>query len=105
MTEAYREMLEMCCEKGWRAVLVTPPHLTDYLDCYVEYDPNFFTNLDQFMDGLCQEYGVEWLDYSHTPAFAERYDLYKDIDHLNLDGAALFNEQFYTDVQALGLLG
>lgn len=104
MANGYREMLALCREKGWQAVLVTPPYLKVYLDCFDEYDSAFFSDLGQFMDRLCREYDVEWLDYSHDPAFAERYDLYRDIDHLNLVGAAEFNKQFFSDVQALGLL-
>lgn len=102
MANAYREMLALCRERGWRAVLVTPPYPAAYLDCYTEYDPAFFSTLNRWMDELCRTYGVEWLDYSHDPTFAERYDLYKDIDHLNLEGAAVFNRQFFADVQSLG---
>ena len=103
MMNAYREMLKLCQENDWQAVLVTPPYLTDYVSCYDQYNPHFFAVLARLMDGLCQTYGVEWLDYSHDPVFAERYDLYKNIDHLNLKGAAVFNRQFFADVQSLGL--
>lgn len=30
MADAYREMLALCREKGWRVVLVTPPYLAVY---------------------------------------------------------------------------
>lgn len=56
------------------------------------------------MNGLIEDYGVPWLDYSRDAAFSHRYDLFADIDHLNQTGAALFNEQLYADVQALGFL-
>lgn len=102
MADAYREMLALCREKGWQAVLVTPPYPKDYLDCYIEYNPSFFTGLNQFMDRLCREYGVDWLDYSQDPGFAERYDLFRNIDHLNLEGAAIFDRQFFADIQSLG---
>lgn len=103
MANAYREMLSLCREKGWQAVLVTPPYSKDYLDCYTEYDPSFFSGLNQFMDRLCREYGADWLDYSRDPGFAEHYDLFKDIDHLNLEGAAAFDRRFFADIQSLGL--
>lgn len=102
MWDAYREMLELCRERGWKAVLVTPPYLSDYNACFPD---GFYEDFLARAAELSEAYGVPCLDYSHDPAFAERYDLYRDIDHLNLDGAAVFNERFFSDVQALGLLG
>ena len=49
------------------------------------------------MNGLIEDYGVPWLDYSRDAAFSHRYDLFADIDHLNQTGAALFNEQLYAE--------
>ena len=104
MADAYREMLALCREKGWRAVLATPPYTSEYLECFEEYSPEFFRVLDGFLDALSEEYGAARLDYSRDAAFSNRYELFKDIDHLNLEGAALFNGRFFEDVRALGLL-
>ncbi len=105
MADAYREMLALCREKGWRAVLVTPPYTAEYLECFEEYSPDFFPVLERFLDGLSEEYGVPCLDYSHDPSFTEHHEFFRNIDHLNLDGAALFNGRFFSGVQALGLFG
>jgi len=105
MAGAYREMLALCREKGWNAVLVTPPYTAEYLECYEEYSPDFFPVLERFMAGLEEEYGSPWLDYSRDAAFSRSYELFADIDHLNPDGAALFTGRFFSDVQALGLFG
>lgn len=102
MWDAYREILELCRERGWKAVLVTPPYTGDYNACF---PAGFYEDFLSRAAELSDAYGVPYLDYSHDPAFAESYDLYRDIDHLNLDGAAVFNERFFSDVQALGLLG
>lgn len=104
MADSYREMLALCQENGWRAVLVTPPYTAEYLECHEEYDPDFFPVFQDFMRGLTETYGAPWLDYSDDAAFSRRYDLFADIDHLNQAGAELFNEQFYADAQSLGLL-
>lgn len=105
MADAYREMLALCREKGWKAVLVTPPYTAEYLECYEEYSPDFFPVLERFMAGLEEEYGSPWLDYSRNAAFSRNYELFADIDHLTLEGAEEFNKRFFKDVQALGLLG
>lgn len=102
MRNAYREMLELCQERGWTAVLVTPPYLSVYNDCFPD---GFYESFLSRAEELAEAYGVPYLDYSHDPTFAECYDLYKNIDHLNLDGAAVFNERFFSDIYTLGLLG
>lgn len=105
LTEAYREMLALCREKGWRAVLAAPPYLEEYTGCFSEFSPDYFGVQRAYMEDLAREYGAVYLDYSHDPEFAERHDLYRDMSHMNLEGAALFNERFFADVRALGLFG
>lgn len=100
MWDAYHQMLDLCLEKGWNAVLVTPPYPAEYNACFPE---GFYESFLLRMEALSREYGIPYLDYSHAPEFAERYDLYKDIDHLNLEGATVFDRQFFADIQALGL--
>lgn len=99
MWAAFHDLLDLCQEKSWNAVLVTPPYLEDYSACFPE---GFYESFLLRMEALSREYGVPYLDYSHDPSFAMRYDLYKDIDHLNLEGAAVFDARFFADLQALG---
>lgn len=68
------------------------------------FPASFCEELLSQLEELVSKYSVSYLNYSHDPDFLERYDLYKDIDHLNLDGAAEFNKHFFADVQRLGLL-
>lgn len=101
MWDAYHEMLDRCRERGWNAVLLTPPYLSDY---NAGFPDGFYETFTSRVNELAAEYNVPFLDYSHDPAYAERYDLFRDPTcHLNLEGAAKFNEQFFSDVQALGL--
>lgn len=101
MWDAWREMLTLCRENGWKAVLVTPPYPEVYNECF---PVGFYEEFLNRMNEISTEYGVPYLDYSHAPGFVKRLDYFKDIDHLNLDGAAEFNRRFFEDVQALGLL-
>lgn len=100
MMDAYRQMLTMCQENGWQAVLVTPPYLKEYNDCFPE---DFFPVFYNEVDDLCQQFDVPYLDYSHDETYYGCYELYRDIDHLDLDGAALFDRQFFADVQQMGI--
>ena len=100
MWDAYHEISDLCREKGWNAVLVTPPYPAEYNAGFPE---GFYESFLLRMETLSQECGIPYLDYSHDPAFAERYDFYRNIDHLNLEGAAVFNQQFFADIQSLEL--
>lgn len=104
MMESYRGMLRLCQENGWQAVLVTPPYLAEYCLCFSEYSEDYFTVLHEAMNRLGGEFDVPCLDYSRDSRYAERYDLFKNIDHLNLEGAEAFDAQFFSDIQELGLL-
>lgn len=104
MADAYREMLALCQERGWNAVLVTPPYTAEYCECFEEYSADYFSVLERFMDGLTEKYGVPWFDFSRDPTFSSRYDLFKDIDHMNQEGAALFNEKFWALARSQGLI-
>ena len=98
MTDALRDMLVRCKERGWQAVLVVPP----FPDVYNEqFSSEFYQAFDKLLNQLSGEYGVPLLDYSHDPAFTERYDLFRDVQHMNLEGAESFSRRFFEDLRAL----
>ncbi len=103
LEEAYREMLALCQERGWRAVLAVPPYLKEYADCYTEFSPDYFGVMRGLLEPLAREYGAAYLDYSRNPDFAGRYDYYRDMSHMNLEGAEAFSRRFYADLEGLGL--
>lgn len=104
LEEAYREMLALCQERGWRAVLAVPPYLKEYTDCYTEFSPDYFDVMRGLLEPLAWEYGAAYLDYSRDPDFTGRYDYYRDMSHMNLEGAEAFNRRFFADLGELGLL-
>lgn len=101
MWDAYHEILDLCQVKGWNSILVTPPYPVEYNACFPD---GVYESFLMLAAKLSEEYGVPYLDYSHDPAFSTRHDLFKNIDHLNLDGAAIFDQRFFADVRALELL-
>lgn len=100
MMESYRQMLELCKEHGWQAVLVTPPFLDEYNDCFPD---DFFPIFYKIVDSLSEEYGISYLDYSHDARFKGRYDLYRDLDHMNQTGANTFDTIFYERLENDGI--
>ncbi|MBD5148296.1 MAG: SGNH/GDSL hydrolase family protein [Oscillibacter sp.] len=101
MWEAYHEMLDLCARRGWQAVLATPPYPAEYSACFPE---GFYEEFRAKAEELAEEYGVPYLDYSHHPDYAASHQLFKNLDHLNFQGAERFDRQFFADVEALGLL-
>lgn len=103
MLEAYRGILSLCAEKGWQAVLVTPPVTAAYIDGLTgdgRLPAGFYGDFRALVEALSGEYGVPWLDYSRDPRFAERLELFKDIDHLNAAGEQAFSAIFWADLAA-----
>lgn len=101
MLESIRDMLTQCQANGWKAVLVTPPYTSAYNECF---PPEFFEEFYNTVNQFAQEFQVPYLDYSHEAPYGTDYTLFSDIDHLNLSGAEAFNQQFFMDLQSLGLL-
>ena len=105
MMDAYRELLTMCRENGWKAVLVSAPHLSMYNDCLTAFQEDFFTIYEDAVLEFAAEFKVPWMNYSHDGAYTGREDYFSDDrEHLTPSGAEAFGEQFFSDVRALGLL-
>lgn len=98
MWDAYHSMLNLCREKEWNAVLVLPPYLPEY---NVIFPTEFYPAFQERMTELSEEYDVPFLDYSHDAFYAGRYELFRDIYHLNSAGAKVFNAQLFADIAAI----
>lgn len=99
MWDAFHQMIQLCHEHDWTPVLVTPPFTDDYNQVFDDaFCGGFYDNFYDWMDELSRQTGAPYLDYSHAEAFRGRPDLFRDIDHLNLTGAELFDEQFFQDL-------
>ena len=99
--ETYKEILSICEENNWRAILVTPPYTEYYSNAFpAEFYPVFHDAVNDF----AKENGIPYFDYSHEEDFAATVEWYQDLSHLNAAGAAEFEKRLYADLQAAGLL-
>lgn len=98
MYHAYEEMAQLCREREWRLVWVTPPYTQDYLSCLGE---DFFLVFEKQMRELAEKCGVPYYNFSHDARFTDDYSLFSDIDHLNLYGQRMFTNIV---MQELGLI-
>ena len=99
MLDAYREMLRMCREKDWNAVLVLAPVPAVYTACFSE---DILGSLRALLTRLSEESGVPWLDYSQDAEFTENFAYFKNIDHLNLAGSHAFAARVQSDLAEIG---
>lgn len=100
MMESYRQMLKLCKENDWKAVLVTPPYLDEYNDCFPD---DFFSTFYEIVGSLSEEYSVPYLNYSHDEWFKDKYSFYRDLDHMNQKGADAFDAVFYERAKKDGI--
>ena len=101
MLNAYEEMLALCREHGWNAVLVTPPYLSVYTGCF---SPGILAAFRRLTAQISAQNDVPWLDYSQHPDFTDNYEYFKNIDHLNLAGARAFSELVKAELRGLGMV-
>lgn len=98
MLEAYGEIFTLCRENGWNAVLVTPPYPREYTECFPD---DVLAEFRALTEELARTNGVAWLDYSCSEDFPFSY--FRDLDHLNTEGAHAFSEVLLPELRALGI--
>ena len=98
MLASYGDILALCRERGWKPVLVTPPYPREYTECFPDDVLAAFRSL---MTELARENGVEWLDHSCDEGYPLAY--FRDLDHLNEEGAHAFSAVLLAELAELGL--
>jgi hypothetical protein len=98
--EALYDIISLCREIGARPILLTVPYLHEYYQCIEENAPQFFEEFYQEIEQVCENTGVEYFDYSRDERFADAYDLFLNIDHMNRDGARKFTGILFNDIVA-----
>jgi lysophospholipase L1-like esterase len=48
---------------------------------------------------LCEKYGIPFIDFSDTPYFNDRPELFYDARHLNDDGAHIFTAMLFEQLK------
>lgn len=93
-------ILRLCREKGLRAVMTTTPTTPYYYEAFPEEYREAFK---RDMAALLADYPeVVYLDYTGDPRFSD-LSLYRDFDHLNKAGSALFMRALFDDLKTQGV--
>ena len=98
LSESYLiELITDAKESGYKPVLVTVP----YYRLYNEGFDNDWLQNEYFarMKNLSSEFDIPYLNYSHDERFTDVAEMFKDSDHLTDQGAKLFSEIVFGDIE------
>ena len=82
--------LSLCLEKGCRVVLFTSPRLAE--DGIAESEPY------RMLCEIAERLGVPYYNYHQDPRFFGDLSLFRDVDHLNENGASLYTRCVIHDI-------
>ena len=99
------QIVEFCYAHDIQPVLITTPITSAMNNIFREKTPDFFDDFYRFTSELQEAYpSLPYLDYSHDPRFENDFSLFRDSDHLNINGAKKFTSVVVSDLQTNGLL-
>lgn len=102
-TEALLRMNARIRARGGTMILVVPPMPTTVREATIKGLGPTVRDFNHRLERLARA-GVVIVDHWADPAFAGRYELFQDNEHLNHDGAALFSRRLAEDLRARGVL-
>ena len=94
--ELFKHVLELCSQKKVPLVISFSPRFTD--------DNAFDTIQYKKLLEVANEYNVPIIDFYHHPDFMSDPSLFKDVAHLNDNGAKIFTERFCEELEKLDIL-
>lgn len=98
LSESYLiELITDAKESGYRPVLVTVPYYRLYNEGFDKdwLQSEYFAR----MKNLSSEFDIPYLNYSHDERFTDIAEMFKDSDHLTDEGAKLFSEIVFGDIE------
>lgn len=99
--QALHDILDLCQENGWRPIIITTPYTAQYTSYWPE---EVLKEMRKYLDNIAQEYGIEYLDYSQNPDYADDLSLFIDSDHMNSSGAQKFSAELKDYIYKKGYL-
>lgn len=90
--ELLEEVLALCKEKGCRLILATSPRLSD--------DGVQQTEQYKMLCSITERMGIPYFNYHYDSRFFNETTLFRDTDHLNDQGAALYTSCIIEELKA-----
>lgn len=96
--EELHEIISYCEEHEIIPILITTPFSQYYTDLVSD---EFMQEFQSVVDGVIDDTGVSYYDYSHDERFQSHLEYFSDADHLNEEGQQYFMEVLMEDVTEL----
>lgn len=96
--DALYKIIDICEEIGATPVLITHPYSLVYENVINIYMPEFYDDFNNTLHEVIDHTGVAYYNYTHDERFFNDFTYFRDTDHLNKDGAALFTEILMNEV-------
>ena len=95
-------LIEDAKQSGYRPVLITVPYYKEYAQ---RFEAEWLAeNYDQYMAQLSKQHNIPYIDYGFDKRFTTAPELFKNSDHLNKKGIAMFNKILFADLIRLELI-
>ena len=91
-------VINVCKENGAIPVLLVNPVCKDFYKIVEKMVPGFYQDHLDIINEIISRTGVDFYDYSDDERICEHYDLFRDSDHLNKNGAALYTKIIFDEV-------
>lgn len=97
-----KTLIEDAKQSGYRPVLITVPYYKEYAE---RFGADWLAeNYDLYIDDLSKKNDIPYLDYGIDKRISFSPEFFKNSDHLNKKGIAVFNKMLFVDLIRLGLL-
>ncbi|MBP2172661.1 hypothetical protein [Methanococcus voltae] len=90
-----------CNNNGFKPVLVTIPLTNTYNN---EVPPKAYEEFYGYLANVTEKYNITYIDYSNYTEISSNHTLFKDSNHLNLNGRKKFTKILISDLQNKSLL-
>jgi hypothetical protein len=95
-------LIEDAKQSGYRPVLITVPYYKEYVE---RFEADWLAeHYDQYMTQLSKQHNIPYIDYGFDKRFTTTPELFKNSDHLNKKGIAMFNAILIEDLVKLGMI-
>jgi len=96
--QAIEDIVKFCKEKGYEPIFITTPFHEEYNKHFSE---EFYNQFNEIVNGLSEEFGVKYLDYSRDKRFSTQADYFVDSDHMSLTGRREFTNVLFKDLEII----
>ena len=91
LTERLDRTLALLKAEGIEVLLFTPPYTDYYYNSLKQLLPDVVEENRRIVHDLAIKHKVRYIDFRENPDFAQNYQMFFNIDHLNIYGAEAFS--------------